>query len=106
MAVKYCQLVTPQPITSAAASYYTVPAQRKTLITRMTLSSSAASTVVCEIHVLPSGGTLRKVVPDIPIPAGKSDTVPDIEGHILNAGDQLYFLGSSDIIAFASGVEV
>jgi hypothetical protein len=68
---------------------YTAPTGTRTIIDKLTVSNGSVSAAVLSINMVPSGGTAGATNLTLykSIAAGDTYTLPEIVGHVLNAGD-------------------
>lgn len=104
------RLVSGSQLTSSAATYYTAPANTKTVISACRLTNTTAGAVTATVYLVPSGGTAGAtniVLSAKSLAAGESFDVP-IDGQVLLTGGTLQALASANtsITIVASGVEI
>jgi len=111
MSVTPKKLVTPAQLTNAAAIYYTVPANTKTRITKLTFTNNDASAHTVTVYLVPSAGTAgvtNILTKAAPIAAGAVYEAFEAEGHVITAGDTLQALADAGafVTVQCSGIEV
>ncbi len=111
MTVTPKKLFTPAQLTSALATYYTVPASTRTVLKKVTLTNDGSAPETITVHLVETGGTAG--VTNIALKAkaigpGETYEAYEIEGHIMNAGDFIRALAStaSKVNLHISGVEI
>ena len=90
MSVTPKKAIVPAQITAAAATYYTVPANLRSIVKKLTFTNSTAIARAVTVYLVPSGGTAG--VTNILISArivGPGETYEcfEAQGHVLNTGD-------------------
>lgn len=110
MAVTPKKLFDPQMLTGSAATYYTVPANTKTLIKKLTLTNTDSVARTITLHLVPTGGSASATNMILDARGVATlDTLEafEVEGQLLNAGDTIQALASTTSVVNiqASGVE-
>lgn len=106
------QVIAPQTITDTLTSYYTSPAKKRTLISKITFSNPGAASEAVDIHLVPQGGTANadnQVMPGRTVNNGEAISLYQLEGQVMEAGDSLHIASdtaSSAVVVVASGVEI
>lgn len=105
------QLIKPQALSNALLEYYKAPAQKRVIISKMTLSNVSASADVVDIHIVPAGGTADEtnlLLKQKALDSNQSFPVYQLEGQILAAGDTVWAKSGSAnaVLLMASGVTV
>jgi hypothetical protein len=103
----------PAQLTAAAATYYTAPANTRTIIKKLTFTnpvSSAAARIVT-VHLVPSGGAAsdtNTITSQKSIAIGQTWECFEAENHILSPGDFVQALAdaATDVTMMMSGLEV
>lgn len=111
MTVTPKKLFTPAQLTDAAATYYTVPAQTRTVLKKVTLTNDGTAPETVTLYLVETGGTAGAsniVLKGKAIGAGETYEAYELEGHIMNAGDFIRALAStaSKVNLHVSGVEI
>lgn len=107
------KLFAPAQLTNAAATYYTVPGNTRTIIKKLTFTnpvSSAAARLVT-VYLIPSGGSASDtttITSQKAVAIGQSWECFEAENHILNPGDflQAFADAGTDVTIMGSGLEV
>lgn len=104
------QIVSPVQLTTAAATYYTVPANTITTISAATLTNTTGGAVTATVHLVPSGGSAtaaNMILSARTIAAGESYNISSAIGQSLPTGATIQALaGANTSITFvASGYE-
>lgn len=110
MAITAKRLIDGTLLTGALATLYTAPANTRTVIKRLVLNNSQAAgtaPVACVVNLIPSGGSASDAneVAQRTLAPGESQTIPEAEGQVLEAGGFLQASGLNVTIV-ASGVEI
>lgn len=110
MSITPKRLIDPVQLPSAAAAIYT-STNVKTILKKATLCNTTGVNRTVTIYIVPAGGSAgatNTVLQAIPVLAGATVEVYDIEGHVLNAGDALWGLAdaASAVTFHLSGMEV
>jgi len=106
------QIIAPQTITDTLTGYYTSPAKKRTLISKLTFSNASTTAESVSVHLVPSGGTAdasNKVISDRTVNNGEAAAIYQLEGQVMEPGDSLHFASDttgSVIVVVASGVEI
>ena len=105
------QLISPQALTATLAQYYEAPAQKRVIISKMTLSNVSAGVDTVDIHIVPAGGTAdasNLLLKQKSLDSNQSFPVYQLEGQILAPGDTVWAKAANvDAVLFmASGVTV
>jgi len=105
------QLISPQALTATLAQYYEAPAQKRVIISKMTLSNVSAGVEMVDIHIVPAGGTAdasNLLLKQKSLDSNQSFPVYQLEGQILSPGDTIQAkAGTVDsVLIMASGVTV
>lgn len=104
-------MATTAQLTASAATYYTVPANKLTLIRRITLTNTSAGAESVTLHLVASGGAAANnnmILKGKTLAPGQSYVVAEAEGHVMSAGMTLQALASAAtaITIRASGLEM
>lgn len=110
MAVNPIQLVAPQQLTNASATYYT-STNIKTRIDKLSCVNTTAGAVTVTIYIVPSGGSVgasTTLTSARALAAGETWNCPDVVGQIMAAADTLRALASANtsITIMASGTQI
>lgn len=107
------KLFQPAQLTASAATYYTVPANKRTQIKKLTATNPTSSTAVrlVTVHFVPSGGTAsdtNMIISQQSVSPGQAVDLFAAEGHILETGDfiQAFADAATDVSFQGSGLEV
>lgn len=105
------RLVSGSQLTASLATYYTTPANTRTIITKLTLTNTTGTPRTVDIHLIPSGGSAtasNQVVDAYLVPANDQKVVYEAVGHVLEAGGFLQAVAdaATAVTIIASGVEV
>jgi hypothetical protein len=107
------KLFQPAQLTASVATYYTVPANKRTQIKKLTATNptSSAAVRVVTVHLVPSGGTAsdtNMIISARPVAVGQAMDLFEAENHILLAGDtiQAFADAATDVSFQGSGIEV
>lgn len=97
-----CQAV----LTGSATSVYTAPTATASAIHQATAWNPGASVVTLKLYIVPAAGSAADAttVWSTNVPAGSSVQVPQIIGHKLQSGQQLYASGNG-VTLTVSGAE-
>ncbi len=111
MAITNKTLVEGSQLTTSAATYYTAPALTTTVLKKVTVTNTTASTASLTLYLVPSGGTAgaaNTVTSAKAILAGATYEAYEAENHVLSPGDFLSALAgtSSALTLKASGIEI
>lgn len=111
MSVTPKRLAVPAQLTATAATYYTVPANTRTTIKKLTFSNSTSGARLVTVYLVPSGGTAGVTnILCITKTVGAYDTwdCDKASGHTLEAGSTIQCLcdAATAITIHASGIEV
>lgn len=104
-------LVPPVFLTTSAVNYYTVPANTRTTIRKLTFSNVTSGAATIKIYLIPSGGTVGNsttLTPTLTILANSVYEALEAEGHTLEINESLQALCSanSSVVINCSGLEV
>lgn len=112
MAATPSKIIAGSQLTVAAATYYTVPANTRVRIQKLTLTNTTATTRTVTLHLVPSGGSAgvgntilsARAVPPTAI-TGNPVEVPEAY-HVMEAGDTIQALAdaATAVTIQASGV--
>lgn len=107
------QIIAPQAMTDALVTYYTSPANKKTMVSKVTLTNVGASAQAVDLHLVPSGGTAgvtNKILSAKVIDADEAFPAYQLESLIMDAGDfiqaKINTAASTDIVIVGAGVEI
>lgn len=106
------QIIAPQTITDTLAGYYTSPAKKRTLISKLTFSNAGIGAESVDIHLVPDGGTAgsgNKVVSARTVNNNETIAIYQLEGQVMQPGDSLHIVSdtiASSVVVVASGVEI
>ncbi len=107
------QIIAPQAISDTLTSYYTSPTQKKTIITKLTMTNHGADAEAVDVHIVPSGDSAtddNKVISAKLVNNDEAVSLYQLEGQVLKPGDAIHAktgtAASTDIVIMASGVEV
>lgn len=111
MSVTPKKLITPAQLTASAATYYTVPANTKARITKLTFTNSDTTARTMTLYLVPSGGSAgvtNILTKAFPIGPGATYEAFEAEGHVLSTGDTIQALAdvTSMVTVQGSGIEV
>jgi len=95
--------VTPKTITAAqiaatATTYYTAPANTKSIVKKLTFTNSTAGALTFTVYLVPSGGTAgvsNILVSAQAIAAGECAECFQAQGQVLQAGGTIQALASA-----------
>jgi hypothetical protein len=99
---QFCQSV----LTGTPAAVYTAPAGTAAAIHQVSIWNPTAGVVAVKFYTVPAAGsaTDATTVWNVNVPAGASAQVPQMIGHKLQAGQQLYAAGAG-VTLTVSGAE-
>ncbi len=105
------KLFNPVQIAASATTYYTSPANTRTIIKKLTVTNPTVGALTYTLYLIPTGGTAadtNTLISARVINAGETQEVFEAEGQILNAGDFLQALASSatSLSLQASGIQL
>jgi hypothetical protein len=97
-----CQSV----LTGTAAAVYTAPTGTATAIHQASAWNPSAGVVALKLYIVPAAGAAADATTiwSTNVPAGASVQIPQVIGHKLQAGQQLYASGAG-VTLTASGAE-
>lgn len=111
MARELKQLIPPQQLTASATVLYTVPANRTTTITVMSLTNTTATDRYFNLWIVPSGDTAaddNKIYDQIYVASGETFSPSEIAGQNIPAGTTIQM--QAEVIAaltvLGSGAEI
>ncbi|MBU9403759.1 hypothetical protein KTE13_28850 [Burkholderia multivorans] len=99
---QFCQSV----LGSSAAAVYAAPSGTASAIHQATAWNPGASVVAVKLYIVPAAGTAADATTiwSANVPAGASVQIPQIIGHKLQSGQQLYASGNG-VTLTVSGAE-
>lgn len=107
------QLVEPQAISDTLTGYYASPANKQTILSKLTFTNHGSDAESIDVHIVPNGDSAsdsNKVVSAKVIDADEAWSAYQLEGQVLNAGDAVHCktntASSTDIVFMASGLEI
>lgn len=105
------KLVAGSQLTMAAATYYTSPANTKTVIKSMQLVNTTAGAVTATLYLVPANGTAgaaNTVISAVNIAPNATYNCPEAINEVLLPGDTIQALASAgaSIALQASGIQV
>lgn len=107
------KLFPPAQLTGAAATYYTVPTNVKTIIKKLTFTNPVSSAAARQVtvYLVPNGGSASDtttIASAKVVAIGQSWECFEAENHILEAGDtiQAFADAATDVTIMGSGLEV
>lgn len=107
------QLVAPTSLTSTVASLYSSPANKETLITKVSVLNRVAAAVKVTIHIVPDGGSpssSNMLVKDKILVENEEWSAFTVEGQVLPPGASLQALtdaaGNTGVTLAASGAVI
>lgn len=106
------QIIATQSITNTIATYYTGPANKKTILSKLTFANTGTVAEKIDVHIVPAAGSAsasNKVIHGKAIDAGESWPAYMLEGVVIPAGSTIQVksdTASSAITITGSGVEV
>lgn len=106
------QTIPAQSITNVVATYYTAPANKKVINSKLTFSNNGSAAEAIDVHIVPSGGsasTANKVISGKILDAGEPWSAYMLEGLVLPAGTTIQAksdTASSSVTITGAGVEV
>lgn len=98
MTVVAASLFSPTLLTNIAATYYTSPANTRTLIKKLTFTNTGPSSYTITVYRIPFGNTAstsNMLINAQPIAMGETYECYPAEGHMLNVGDYIQALCST-----------
>jgi hypothetical protein len=109
MAVSTKNLVPSQFLPNVATALYTAPVTA--MITAINATNTSSDYRSVTVYMVPSGasaGGLNTAVDERQLAPGESYQFPEVQGHVLDAGDALHALCSaaSSVTINVSGVEI
>jgi hypothetical protein len=98
-------------LTGSAATYYTAPANTRTIITSMSLCNTTATARTVTIYLIPSGGSAsdsNTIVKNCLVPAYDTRVVYEAQRQVIKTAGFIQALAdsASAVTLQASGVEV
>ena len=110
MAQRSKKLMQPALLTAAAVSYYAAPSGTRARSLWLTITNPTGTTYTATVYVVPSGGAVSNtnmVASAKTILPGRTETLYDLCGHVLDPGDAIYALASTAAVINMqlSGVE-
>jgi hypothetical protein len=90
--------ITAAQLTTAAAVYYTAPANTKSLIKKLTFTNTTTGALTVTVYLVPNGGTpgaTNILISAQPIAAGETWECFAAEGQVLQVGGTLQALASA-----------
>ena len=111
MQAKPVQLIGPQELTASNATYYTSPANKQTILSKLTLTNVSSVAQTVDVHIVPSGGSAdatNRLISTKTLDTNEAWAAFPVEGQILQPGDSIQAsAGAVDsILIMASGVEI
>lgn len=105
------RLVDGSTLTTSAVTYYTAPANTRTIIKRITFTNTLGSASTVTLYIVPSGGSAgvtNIIAENVAIADETTWSCTDAEGQVLEAGGTIQALAgdASAVNIIASGVEV
>jgi hypothetical protein len=99
---QFCQAV----LAAAAASVYPTPDKTTAAIHQASAWNPTAGVVMLKVYIVPAGGaaTDATTVWNMNVPTGQSVQIPQLIGHKLQAGQQLFASGAG-VTLTVSGAE-
>lgn len=104
------QLISPQQLTNATATYYT-STNLITRIDKLSITNTTAGAVTATIYLVPDGGSAGNsttVTSAKSIQAGETWNCPDVVGQVLNIGGTIQAVASANtsLTISAAGVTI
>ena len=104
-------IISAAQLTTGATTYYTAPANTSCIIRKITFMNTTAGAITVTVYLVPSGDTAgddNTIAKTYSIAANTAWSCPDVEGHVLVAGDFVQALASAgtSITIIGSGTEV
>lgn len=111
MAITPAKLIAGSQLTTAAATYYTAPANTKAIIHNMTIMNNTSGALTFTVHIVNSGASesaSNMVISARTIAAGETYTCPEVVGKVLSATGTIRALASAgtSVSIMADGVEI
>lgn len=105
------KLFNPALLTASAATYYTSPANTRTLVKKLTFTNTDTVARTVTVYVIPSGGSAsatNTLISARALAAGETYECFEAEGHVLSTGDFIQALASTTSVVSiqGSGVEM
>lgn len=107
------QIIPAQAITDTAVSYYASPANKTTIISKLTFTNHGGDAESIDVHIVVSGGSAtagNKVISAKVINANEAWPAYPLEGLVLPAGSSIYCktltAASTDIVVAGAGVQI
>lgn len=110
MSITPAQLIAPQQLTNAAATYYT-STSLTTRIDKLSVTNTTGGAVTVTIYLITVGGSAsaaNTITYQKSINAGQTWNCPDVVGQVLKNGDFIQALASANasLTIMASGVQI
>lgn len=103
-------LVESKTAETAQSTQYTTPVATRTIIDKFTATNTSSATATLSVNLVEASATAgagNLIVKTVAIEAGKTYTLPEVVGQVLNAGGLISTLASgSGIVIRISGREV
>lgn len=100
-------------LTDTLQTLYSSPANKKTIISKLSFSNNAAVAATVTVHTVPAAGTpddTNMVIKEKLLDIGESWSAYTVEGLVLKAGETLQLKtdaqGATKVVAVSAGVEV
>ena len=90
--------ITAAQLTAAAATYYTAPANTKSIVKKLTFTNNDASAHTFTVYLVPSGGTASAaniLIKDQAIAAGECAECYQAAGQVLQVGGTIQALADA-----------
>lgn len=107
------KLFAPAQLTGAAATYYTVPANTRCIVKKLTFTNPVSSAAARQVtvYLVPNGGSANDadtLVSQKVVAIGQTWECFECENHILESGDtlQAFADAATDVTIMGSGLEV
>lgn len=111
MTVSLKRIISGSQLTNAATTYYTVGANTKCEVRKLTFCNATAGAVTVTVHLVTSGGSAadsNKITHQRSLAAGETWLCPEAVGQVLEAGGTIQALASAgaSVTIVGSGLEV
>jgi len=105
------QLFTPTLLGASVGTYYTVPSNRSTLVTKATFTNTSSGAVSITAHLVPAGGsagTQNQIIDSFVLDSNETFSSSDIEGQLLPQQTTIQMAAdtASAVSVIFSGLEI
>lgn len=111
MAITNKQLFAPAQLAIANGTFYTVPTNRTTVITKASFSNTSASAVAVSAHLVPAGDSvtaINQIIDGFILDGGETFSSPDMEGQVLPQQSTIQMSADANaaVTVIFSGIEI